>query len=122
MNQITIHGRLTRDPEMKTGGSGVEFCKFTVAVDRRGAKEKTADFFDCTAFGKTGAAIAQYMTKGREILVTGRMESSKSEKDGQARTFWALVVETFEFCGSKGDGHAPAGDPVPVDTPEGLPF
>ena len=121
MNSIIIHGRMVRDPELKTGASGVEFCKFTVAVDRRKNDDPT-DFFDCTAFGKTGAAIAQYMTKGREILVTGRMESSKSEKDGQTRTFWALVVETFEFCGSKGDGHAPAGDPVPVDTPEGMPF
>lgn len=130
MNRIIIKGRLTRDPEMKTGASGIEFCKFTVAVDRRVSKDKMkdrmADFFDCTAFGKTGAAVSAYMTKGREILVEGRMESSSSEKDGQKRTFWGLTVDTFEFCGSKGDsqGTAPAAavEPVPVDPPEELPF
>lgn len=105
MNKIIIKGRLTRDPEMKTGGNGVEFCKFTVAVNRRPVKDKPdmADFFDCTAFGKTGAAIGQYMSKGREILVEGRMESSHTEKDGQKRTFWGVTVDSFEFCGSKGD-------------------
>ena len=131
MNRIIIHGRLTRDPEMKTGASGVEFCKFTVAVDRKlnkdKMKDKQADFFDCTAFGKTGAAINAFVKKGREIIVEGRMESSTSEKDGQKRTFWGITVETFDFCGSKGDSQpateAPA-DPsgfTPVETEE-LPF
>ena len=109
MNKIILKGRLTRDPEMKTGASGVEFCKFTVAVDRRPVKdrEKMTDFFDCTAFGKTGAAIHQYMNKGREILVDGRMESSTSEKDGQKRKFWGVVVDTFDFCGSARSDGAP---------------
>ena len=125
MNRIIIKGRLTRDPELKTGGSGIEFCKFTVAVDRR-RKEDPTDFFDCTAFGKTGAAISHYMAKGREILVEGRMESSKSEKDGVKRTFWGVTVDTFEFCGGKSDA-APAEAPAdpsgftPVETEE-LPF
>lgn len=132
MNKIMIHGRLTRDPEMKTGASGVEFCKFTVAVDRKLSKDKmkdkSADFFDCTAFGKTGAAINAFVKKGREILVEGRMESSTSEKDGQKRTFWGVTVETFDFCGSKGGSDSPASeDPAPADgfTPvevEELPF
>ena len=128
MNRIIIKGRLTRDPELKTGASGIEFCKFTVAVDRRRGKdkEKEADFFDCTAFGQTGVAISKYFTKGREILVEGRMESSKSDKDGVKRTFWGVTVDTFEFCGGKSDA-APAEAPAdpsgftPVETSE-LPF
>lgn len=127
MNKIIIKGRLVRDPELKTGGSGVEFCKFTVAVDRRPVKDKPkeSDFFDCTAFGNTGSAISKYMTKGREILVEGRMESNKSEKDGQKRTFWGVTVDTFEFCGNRNDGAAPASEhaePQPVETPADLPF
>ena len=133
MNKIIIKGRLTRDPEMKTGASGVEFCKFTVAVDRRMNKDKTkdrqTDFFDCTAFGNTGAAINAYMKKGREILVEGRMESSQSEKDGQKRTFWGVTVDTFEFCGSKGDFAQPSdsAEPAAVSAPtpvevDNLPF
>lgn len=120
MNSIIIHGRLVRDPELKTGGSGVEFCKFTVAVDRR-KKEDPTDFFDCTAFGKTGAAIAQYLKKGREILVSGRMESNTTEKDGQKRTYWGISVDTFDFCG-KNDSGTPAAVPTEVQAPDELPF
>ena len=134
MNKIIIKGRLVRDPELKTAASGAEFCKFTVAVDRRLSKDKdvqkNTDFFDCTAFGKTGVFIHNYFTKGREILVDGRMESNTSEKDGQKRTFWGLTVETVEFCGSKNSGSAetaPTAAPAdpsgftPVETDE-LPF
>ncbi len=132
MNKIMIHGRLVRDPEMRTGASGVEFCRFTVAVDRKLSKEKMAnkntDFFNCTAFGKTGAAINAYVTKGRDIVVEGRMESSTSEKDGQKQTFWGVVVESFDFCGSKNDAGAPAAATDPssgmevVDTDDEIPF
>ncbi len=126
-NVITIHGRLTRDPELKTSSSGSEYCKFTVAVDRYNGKEKETDFFDCTAFGKTGVAINQYIKKGREIIVSGSMESNKTEKDGQKRTFWGVKVDSFGFCGGKSD--APASAPeapaasgfTPVETEE-LPF
>ena len=122
-NTIMIHGRLVRDPEMKTGASGAEFCRFTVAVDKYNGKERSTDFFDCTAFGKTASAICQFMKKGKEIIVVGSMESSTSEKDGQKRTYWGVKADTFGFCGSKGDSapSAPA-EPQPVDPPEELPF
>lgn len=120
MNIIVIKGRLTRDPELKTAANGTELCKFTVAVDRRKQKDKEqqTDFFDCTAFGNTGVAISKYFGKGKEILCTGRMESSKTEKDGVKRTWWGLTVDTFEFCGSKSDAAAPA--PAPVDPDSGM--
>jgi len=118
MNKIIIKGRLVRDPELKTAGSGMEFCKFSVAVDRRQGKdkEKVTDFFDCTAFGNTGVAISKYFTKGKEILVEGRMESNRVAKDDTVRTYWGVTVDTFEFCGSKSDAAAPA----PVDPASGM--
>ena len=123
MNRIIIKGRLTRDPELKTGASGTEFCKFTVAVDRKlnkdKMKDKQADFFDCTAFGNTGAAIAKYITKGREILVEGRMESNKVKKDDQTRVYWGITVDTFEFCGSRNDS-APSAPAPQVDAQSGM--
>ena len=127
MNRIILKGRLVRDPELKTGASGSEYCKFTVAVDRRKVKdkEKETDFFDCTAFGQTGVAIDKYMKKGREILIEGRMESSKSEKDGVKRTWWGVSVDTFEFCGNKNDAPAEKTDEqsgMPVVETEELPF
>ena len=124
MNKIIIKGRLTRDPELKTGANGNEFCKFTVAVDRKpvSGKEREADFFDCTAFGKTAVAIDKFMAKGREILIDGRMESSKGEaKDGTKRTYWGVVVENFEFCGKKDEPSSGYHvNPIEVDSQTGL--
>jgi len=119
-NVITIHGRLVRDPELKTGSTGSEYCNFTVAVDSYNGKEKETDFFDCTAFGKTGVAISQFMTRGREILVVGSMRSSKTEKDGVKRTWWKIVVDSFGFCGSKSEQQAAAPAPAPVDAASGM--
>ena len=126
MNQIIIHGRLVRDPELKTAASGNEFCKFTVAVDRR-RKEDPTDFFDCTAFGKTGVAISKYLTKGREILVQGRMESNVVEKDGKLLADLGYLTVTFDFCGGPAGSASSADAPAPdgftaVPDPEGLPF
>ena len=121
-NIINIHGRLTRDPEMKVGSSGAEYCKFSVAVDKFNGKERDTDFFDCTAFGKTGAAISKFFTKGREIIVVGSMESNTVTKDdGSKVKYWGLKVDTFGFCGSKGDqAAAPAPETAPADQAAGF--
>ena len=121
MNKCIIKGRLTRDPELKTSASGIEVCRFSVAGDRRRQKDKAqqTDFFDCTAFGDTGVAVSKFFHKGKEILLRGRMESSKVTKDDQTRTYGGLSVDAFEFCGSKGDS-APADAPK-VDTASGMP-
>ena len=99
MNKITITGRLTRDPEMKTLENGMEKCRFTVAVDRKHKKDKPAktDFFDCDAWSGTAAFVNAWFKRGSAITVIGRMESSTSEKDGQKRTYWTLNVEEVEF-------------------------
>lgn len=103
MNKITIQGRLTKDPEQKVGASGAEFCKFTVAVDRKRSKDKAVDFFDCTAFQQTGAFVSKYFAKGDGIIVSGRMESDKyTDKENKTRTTWGITVEEVEFPLGKG--------------------
>lgn len=103
MNSIKIQGRLTKDPEQKVGSSGAEYCKFTVAVDRKRSKDKAVDFFDCTAFQQTGAFVAKYFAKGDGIIVSGRMESDKfTDKEGMKRTTWGVTVEEVEFPLGKG--------------------
>ena len=69
MNICIVDGRLVRDPELKTGASGKEFCKFTIASDRKKGKDgnKVTDYIDCTAFNATGAFIAKYYHKGDGI-------------------------------------------------------
>lgn len=103
MNSIKIQGRLTKDPEQKVGSSGAEYCKFTVAVDRKRSKDKAVDFFDCTAFQQTGAFVSKYFAKGDGIIVSGRMESDKfTDKEGKNRTTWGITVEDVEFPLGKG--------------------
>lgn len=105
MNKIILAGRLTRPAELKVGNSGAEYCKFTIAVDRSRTKgdEKKADFFDCTAFGKTGAFVEKYFAKGDGIELIGRMESDKYQtKEGQNRTTWGVSVDEVYFPLGKG--------------------
>jgi single-strand DNA-binding protein len=116
MNIAIVDGRFVRDPELKTGASGKEFCKFTIASDRKKDKDgnKVSDFIDCTAFGQTGAFIAKYYHKGDGIQLVGRFESDKyTDKNGQNRTNWGLSVEQAFF--PLGKGKADSGSTVPSE-------
>lgn len=117
MNNITIHGRLTRDPELKeysTKDETGKMAKFSVAVDRRFGDE--TDFFDCIAFGKLAEVIDKFFSKGREIVVSGSMECNPyTAKDGTKRYPWQLRVDSFDFCGGKSGGNNSADD-NPHDT------
>ena len=103
MNFIAIHGRLVRDPEMRRTQSGVSVTTITVAVDRAysGDGEKQADFFDCVFWRQGAEFVSKYFTKGKEIIVTGEMQSRKwTDKDGNNRISWEIQTGHAEFCGS----------------------
>lgn len=104
MNNHTIHGRLVRDPEFTNGSEPKnDRCKFTVAVDRRFGDE--ADFFDCVMFGKRAAVIDKYFRKGSEIAVSGEGQiRSYEDRNGVKRKAYSIIVQEFDFCGTKGDG------------------
>lgn len=125
MNTINIMGRLTRDPEMTVVSSGQEKCRFSVAVDRRRQKDKEqqTDFFDCAAWGGTGAFVNQWFKKGDGIALKGRMESYRTEKDGVKVVFWTLNVEEVEFPPAKKSGGqnaaSNAADAAPKDPATG---
>lgn len=101
MNKWIGIGRLTKDPELRYApGSGTAICRFTVAINRQFKKDET-DFINCVAFGKTGETIAQYITKGRQIAVTGSIRTgSYDAQDGTKRYTTDIAVESFEFIGS----------------------
>ena len=84
----------------------MEKCRFTVGVSRRVKKDapKKTDWFNCDAWGATGAFVQKWFRKGSGITVIGRMESSQSEKDGQKRTYWAINVDDVEFPMGGGTG------------------
>lgn len=110
LNNITIHGRLTKDPELKNTQSGVSVCNFTVAVDRAYAKqgeEKLTDFFEVVCWRGLADVVSKYFTRGKEIVVQGSMQSRKwQDKNGNNRISWELLADSVDFCGSKSDGGA----------------
>lgn len=101
MNRVVLIGRLVRDPELKyTPGTGTAVATFSIAVDRRFSKngQKEADFIRIVAWGKTAELVAQYMSKGRKIGVSGRIQTNSYEtKDGEKRTSFDVVAEEVEF-------------------------
>ena len=101
MNKVVLVGRLTKDPELRfAAGSGSAVCRFTVAVNRQFKKDET-DFIGCVAFGKTAEIIAQYLTKGREIAVSGSIRTgSYDAQDGTKRYTTDVAVDSFDFIGS----------------------
>lgn len=109
LNHITIMGRLTRDPELRRTGSGVAVASFTVAVDRDMApqgQEKETDFIDCVAWRNTGEFVSKYFTKGRMIVVSGRLQiRSWTDKEGNKRRTAEVVADSVYFAGSKPDGN-----------------
>ena len=108
LNHIVIMGRLTRDPELRRTGSGIAVASFSVAVDRDFGKnengEKETDFIDCIAWRQTGEFVSKYFTKGRMIVVSGRLQvRSWTDKDGNKRRTAEVVADTVYFGDSKRD-------------------
>ena len=101
LNHITIMGRLTRDPELRRTGSGTAVASFSVAVDRDFGKnengEKETDFIDCVAWRNTAEFISKYASKGRMVVVSGRLQiRSWTDKDGKPQTSLLKLVHTWK--------------------------
>ena len=108
LNHITIMGRLVRDPELRRTGSGIAVASFRVAVDRdfapKDGGERKADFIDCVAWRSTGEFVSKYFTKGRMIIVDGRLEMRDwTDKDGNKRISAEIVADNVYFGDSKRD-------------------
>ena len=111
LNHITIMGRLTRDPELRTTQRGVSVTSFTVAVDRdfggRDGGERQTDFIDCVAWRQTGEFVSKYFHKGSMIVVSGRLQSRKwQDRDGNNRTSWEINAENVYFGESRRDSES----------------
>lgn len=113
INQVIIMGRLTRDPEQRTTPSGKSVTRFSVAVDRQGSDD-AADFFDVTAWEKLGELVTQYLSKGRRVLVQGRLrqDSWDDKESGKKRSRVEVVATDVTFLdGPSGEtGSAPASN------------
>ena len=107
-------GNLTRDPELRVTANGNSICKLGLAVSRvystkDGERREETTFVDIDAFGKQAEVISKYMRKGRPIMVEGRLKLEQWEtNDGQKRSKLGVVLENFQFLGSR-DDHGGAG-------------
>lgn len=130
MNKVIFMGRLTRDPEtrysMKANGEQTAVGKFSLAVDRRGAgkdAEVSADFFNCTAFGKQAEFVEKYLKKGTKVLVVGRLQNDNyTNKNGEKVYSVQVITDEIEFAESKaaqGGGQAQP-QPMPEDAGAGM--
>ena len=122
MNNVTLLGRITKELELKVYGE-TKVVNFSLAVNRK-FKKNEADFIMCKAFNKTAEIMSQYLNKGSQIAVEGRIQTGSYEKEGKRVYTTDVIVGSFYFAeGSKkaADETSQADDFAPVSEDE-LPF
>jgi single-strand DNA-binding protein len=124
MNKVIMMGRLTKDPEMRVTNSGKNVASFTLAVNRRFAKEEPkADFFNVTAWNKTAEFVGKYFTKGQQVLVSGRLENRSWEDNaGVKRYATDVIAEEVEFADSKKEEGWKPAEKIDISDESELPF
>ena len=125
INKVIIVGRMTRDAELKTLPNGTAVTKFGLATNhtfknKDGEKKETVQFHNCVVFGRPAEVINQYVHKGDELGVEGRIEYREWEKkDGGKGTATEIMVETFHFgAKSKGSEAKKSAEETPEEVDE----
>lgn len=134
-NKVILIGNMANDPELRSIPSGVSTCSFSIAVNRRFAKEgeQSCDFINVVAWKTTAEFVAKHFTKGKPILVFGRLQTRNwKDKDGNNRYATEVVADEVSFVGSKEnateaknytpDAYKAQTQFEPVDNEQGLPF
>jgi single-strand DNA-binding protein len=107
LNQVTLMGNLTRDPELRQTPNGQNVCSFSLALnrsykDQSGEWQEATDYVDIVAWGPLAERVSQYMSKGRRCLVQGRLQSRSWEQDGQKRNKVEVLANDVTFLDSRG--------------------
>lgn len=127
LNNVILQGNTTKDIELKTTQSGISFCNFTLAVSRKykSGEDKITDFVECRAWRHTAEFLSRYVQKGSQIVVRGELQNNNwTDKDGNKRYSYVVVVDDVNFCGSKSDTAQKPSEPKfeDIDTDSDLPF
>ena len=114
MNKVILIGRLTKDPEMRTTGTGIAVTTFTLAVNRPFSDqsgERTADFINCVAWRKQAENIAKYCNKGTQVAAEGRIQTrSYDATDGSKRYVTEVICDNVTFLSTKGESNRSGGN------------
>ncbi len=120
MNQVTLMGRLTKDPEIRMTTGEVKVARYTLAVDRpkKSGQENKADFISCIAWRGNADFAEKYLTKGSPIIVTGRIETgSYKNKDGNTVYTTEVNVSSHNFLLSQKGGQSDVNSDQATETP-----
>ena len=124
MNSVNLVGRLTRDPELRYTSSQMAIARFSIAIDRRRGKdgeEQGADFPNIVVFGKQGESCGDWLKKGSQVAITGRIQTgSYTKQDGTKVYTTDVVADRVEFIGSKSEGQQAKPKAEDPDIPEGF--
>src|ERR1700749_1954739 len=109
LNQVTLMGNLTRDPELRQTPTGQNVTSFSLALNRSykdagGEWQEATDYIDIVCWGPLAERVAQYLSKGRRCLVQGRLQSRSWEQDGQKRSKVEVLANDVTFLDSRGGG------------------
>lgn len=114
LNKVFIIGNLTRDPELKALPSGTKVCSFGVATnrvykDKDGNRQDSTEFHNVSTFGRTAELVAQYMKKGSQVYLEGRLQTRSWEANGEKKYRTEIIADTVQFGnrpGGAGSGSA----------------
>lgn len=121
LNQVTLMGNLTRDPELRQTPTGQNVTSFSLALNRSykdgsGEWQEATDYIDIVCWGPLAERVAQYLSKGRRCLVQGRLQSRSWEQDGQKRNKVEVLANDVTFLDSRGGSNdEAAGSDAPSD-------
>ena len=119
LNRVVIQGRMAFDPELKRTDSGTAVCSFRLAVDRSFKSSdggRDTDWINCVAWRQTAEFLCRYFSKGKMILVEGRLQSRDwTDKNGNKRTEIEVVAEGLHFCDTK---RSEGSNSIPKDLPD----
>lgn len=130
LNQVTLMGNLTRDPELRQTPNGQNVTSFSLALnrsykDQSGEWQEATDYIDIVCWGPLAERVAQYLSKGRRCLVQGRLQSRSWEQDGQKRSKVEVLANDVTFLDSRGGGDGEGGgysgggsNAAPADKPK----
>jgi len=133
-NKVILMGNLTRDPELRSLPSGTTVVNFGLAVSERWKDKTTGEqreevcFVDIDAFGRQGEVVNEYFSKGKPILVEGRLRFRQWETDsGEKRSKLSVTLDRFSFVGSRQDsefqdGDSGTGGAIATATDDDIPF
>lgn len=117
INKVILMGRLTKDPELRHTGNQTPVCAFSIAVDNGYGENKQTDFINCVAWNKTAEFVSKYFTKGKMIIVIGRISARSWEgQDGKRNYATEVVASEVSFGERKSENPSTAKDDfTPLD-------